>query len=474
MNELPAASLELEEIRSVFRAILARHIEPSWFESTMFAPDVTEALGLVLRNQRDRFMTDYYDTMSLQYPEEASAVSFTWRYVLDHIAYDNQEHNQLWRVQYNDSSMRAEPASIAFNQVLEQLITNLPPASIPSSNEYRTYDANTYDTLRQEYSSRLHAIRHQDIPDLIGNTGVADSDEEDFVSATRRRAPTVPWHRSGRHRVTDDQKKARAQRQAQIARETPQQREPTMVRRPRSPIIAGMTLETMVQHPDFFDERQVSNQRQYELGLPPIVPEDGKDSDSDSPDQQRYGRAIAYLLQSREPSRAAQVDDVTIEAQFVQQANEDAEEYASRRYYKDDPNNSANPRRMPQTTLSHLPSATAVAEPLPPRTVLMEASTMELIPRGRELQSYTDLVNDNDRLLRALTQAARDTEPDWPTEQTYALPTPKRARMVVRHRSPPTSPTIVQMVSAQEEPSHGIQRQFTGVFRSVSVTINNS
>ena len=158
MNELPAASLELEEVRSVFRAILARHIVPGWFESMMFAPDVTEALGLMLRNQRDRFMSDYYETLSLQYPEEESAVSFTWRYVFDHIAYDNQEHSQLGRVQYKDSYMRVEPASGEFNQVLAQLITNLPPASVPSSNEYRSYDASAYDTLRQGYLPRMHAM----------------------------------------------------------------------------------------------------------------------------------------------------------------------------------------------------------------------------------------------------------------------------------------------------------------------------
>ena len=330
-------------------------------------------------------------------------------------------------------------------------------SKLQSSNYRRTQPAQSDSALGDADMPGLREDNSdEDIPDLIGNTGAADSDEEDFMAATRRRAPTVPWHRVGRRRVTDDQKKARAQRQAQVARETRQQQGPIMLPQPRSPIIAGMTLETMVQHPDFFDERQVSNQRQYELGLPPIVPEDGKDSDSDNPDQQRYERAIAYLLQSREPSRAAQVDDVTIEAQLVQQGNEDAEEYASRRFYKDDPNNSANPRRMPRTALSHLPSATAVAEVLPPRTVLMDASTMEIIPRAQELQSYTDLLDENDRRIRGLAQVARDTEPDWPiSEQTYALPTPKRPRMVVRHRSPPTSPTIVQMVSAPEEPSHG-------------------
>lgn len=103
-------------------------------------------------------MSDYYETLSIHYPQGESAVSFTWRYVFDHIAYDNQEHNQLWRVQYNDGSMHVETASSEFNEVLAQLIANLPPASVLSSNEYRSYDASTYDTLRQGYLPRMHSM----------------------------------------------------------------------------------------------------------------------------------------------------------------------------------------------------------------------------------------------------------------------------------------------------------------------------
>ena len=157
-------------------------------------------------------------------------------------------------------------------------------------------------------------------------------------------------------------------------------------------------------------------------------------------------------------------------AQVLQQASEDAEEYESRRFYKDDPHYAANPRRMPWTVVSHLPSATAAVVASPPRTVYMDAGTMEMNPQARVLQSYDDLLDDRDQLVRAMKQVARDTEPDWPiadqalTHSTYALPSPKRAkierslahtRTVVRHSSPPTAPTIVQMVSAQPETSDG-------------------
>ena len=124
----------------------------------MFAPDVTESLGLVLRNQRDRFISDYYDTLAIQYPYGEAAISFTWRYVLEHVAYDRQEQHQLWRVQYNDRLIYATTTSNEFNAILDQLIASLPSASAPSSNEYRTYDAGTYDTLRHDYEPRMHSM----------------------------------------------------------------------------------------------------------------------------------------------------------------------------------------------------------------------------------------------------------------------------------------------------------------------------
>ena len=276
------------------------------------------------------------------------------------------------------------------------------------------------------------------LPGLINNTGVDDSDEDDFARATRRRPPTVPWHRVGRRRVTDDQKKARAQRQAQLARETMQQQGPVMLPQPRSPIIAGLTLDAMVQHPQFFDEGQVSDQRQYELGLPPLDPQDP----DDGPNEERYQRAIAYMVQARGLHEIVQVPADSIPTaprqtssqpmqvvQAHQQASDEAEEYASRRFYKDDPNNAMNPRRMPRTALSHLPTATAEVA-VPTRTVYMNASTLEVIPQARVLPDYDELLTDRNQLLAAMEQVARDTEPDWPVSEhqtgvnqpTYALP----------------------------------------------------
>ena len=66
----------------------------------------------------------------------------------------------------------------------------------------------------------------------------------------------------------------------------------------KSNVIAGLTLQAMVANPTFFDEGQISDQRAYELGHPST--QEHQDDD-DGPNEQRYSRAFAYLMQDREP-----------------------------------------------------------------------------------------------------------------------------------------------------------------------------
>ena len=61
-------SLNLSEIRVLFRMLLHNHIRVEWFRTSMLTPPVAESLALVLRNQRDRFMLDYYDGYNLENP----------------------------------------------------------------------------------------------------------------------------------------------------------------------------------------------------------------------------------------------------------------------------------------------------------------------------------------------------------------------------------------------------------------------
>lgn len=50
------ASLELEEVRAVFRALHSGPIRPVWLNERIFTDRVREHLGLVLRQQRGRFL----------------------------------------------------------------------------------------------------------------------------------------------------------------------------------------------------------------------------------------------------------------------------------------------------------------------------------------------------------------------------------------------------------------------------------
>jgi hypothetical protein len=54
-------------------------------------------------------------------------------------------------------------------------------------------------------------------------------------------------------------------------------------------------------NPTFFDEDQIADQRAYELGQPSTR----EHPDDDGPDEQRYSRAFAYLMQDRDPPFAA-------------------------------------------------------------------------------------------------------------------------------------------------------------------------
>ena len=80
-------SLHLSEISALFRALLDEHVCEVWFRTYMFSPPVAESLALVLQNQRDRFMLDFYDGYHTQ-----ATNHLIWRTVINHIAYQNQRY----------------------------------------------------------------------------------------------------------------------------------------------------------------------------------------------------------------------------------------------------------------------------------------------------------------------------------------------------------------------------------------------
>jgi hypothetical protein len=92
-------SLQLDETLYLYQAFLNKHICQEWFTTKMFTPPLAESLALVLRNQRDRFMLDYYATHENDFPHVQSTHHLIWRTVMEHIAYNNQQTvHDHWQV----------------------------------------------------------------------------------------------------------------------------------------------------------------------------------------------------------------------------------------------------------------------------------------------------------------------------------------------------------------------------------------
>ena len=159
-------SLNLSEISALFRALLQNHIRVEWFQTSMFTPPVAESLALVLRNQRDRFMLDYYDGYNLENPHLQSTHHLIWRTVITHIDYQNQRYNNCqWQMLFHEENLVVSqlpyiPTHV--DNVINHLLAGyhgLPFYVVPSSRIYETPDASTYDTLQPMYMHREHAMK---------------------------------------------------------------------------------------------------------------------------------------------------------------------------------------------------------------------------------------------------------------------------------------------------------------------------
>ena len=81
------SSLELEEIRALFLAMLDGCIRVEWFKGQLFTPALGEALALLLHNQRDRFMLGIYGSYDHNHPT-----------VIQHISRNDQRADQnAWK-----------------------------------------------------------------------------------------------------------------------------------------------------------------------------------------------------------------------------------------------------------------------------------------------------------------------------------------------------------------------------------------
>ena len=142
----------------------------------MFSPPVAESLALVLQNQRDRFMLDFYDGYHLESPHTQATNHLIWRTVINHIAYQNQRYNNSqWQMLFHEENLIVSQAPYIpshIDHVVHRLLAGyhgLPFYVVPSSRIYETTNASTYDTLQPTYVHREHAMSPQRLSPQSGH-----------------------------------------------------------------------------------------------------------------------------------------------------------------------------------------------------------------------------------------------------------------------------------------------------------------
>ena len=112
MSSALTTSLELAEIRCVFQALLNESICLDWFNGPLFTPPLAESLALLLRNQIDRFLLDFYNNQDLTHPRSQATHRLIARTVIQHIAFSNQRADfEAWRtVFYEEDRIQATSA----------------------------------------------------------------------------------------------------------------------------------------------------------------------------------------------------------------------------------------------------------------------------------------------------------------------------------------------------------------------------
>jgi hypothetical protein len=152
LNANDYESLQLDEIRAVFCALLSGNIKRLWFQATIFNSSVSESLRLVLVNQRDRFLLSYYKGIFVDYPQDEETNRFIWRYVFELIANDNQVmHSGLWRTDFHsrlycNQTLLGTPTDT--DDVIQHLLGESPQCMPPSTNVFDTSE-HQHTTLYQ-------------------------------------------------------------------------------------------------------------------------------------------------------------------------------------------------------------------------------------------------------------------------------------------------------------------------------------
>jgi len=159
-------SLQLEEIRAVFRALIEEHIKEEWFLDTMFTPELGESLALLLRNQRDRMLLNYHQNLNIDHPYGSIENKSIWRQVFHHIAFDDQNIDSgLWILKVTEQIQEDNLSLMDIPTVVDKVIVHILDyyedealMPVPASIIYNTRDPTTYETLRFDYEQRKYPM----------------------------------------------------------------------------------------------------------------------------------------------------------------------------------------------------------------------------------------------------------------------------------------------------------------------------
>ena len=117
-----------------------------------------------MRNQRDRFLLDFYHQGNIDLPRTQEVNRHIWRTVLCHVAFSDQRTDDMWRVDFHEGTLH-NGQSTQYNEHLDNVVSKLlegydasPFVPVPSSPVYRTLDPTTYDTLQSSFTTRRHEL----------------------------------------------------------------------------------------------------------------------------------------------------------------------------------------------------------------------------------------------------------------------------------------------------------------------------
>jgi hypothetical protein len=155
-------SLQLEKIRAVFRALIEEHIKEEWFLDTMFTAELGESLALLLRNQRDRMLIDYYQNLNIDYPYGSIENKSIWRQVFHHIACDDQNIDSgLWILKVTEQIQEDNLSLMDIPTVVDKVIVHILDyyedealMPVPASIIYNT----RWGRLQHEHHSHIHSL----------------------------------------------------------------------------------------------------------------------------------------------------------------------------------------------------------------------------------------------------------------------------------------------------------------------------